>query len=255
MQLGLKLWSTNHHYFDEACRLWNDGFYDYIELTAVTGSYEHSASLWKSLDVPYVIHGPTYGQGFSLAHKEREDENMQRMAEVQKFADLLNAPLIILHPGVEGDLSECARQLNLISDPRIAIENKPYVVTGGLVCNGYLPEHLAFLKEQSNIKICFDVGHAFCAANSLKKSPLPFIKRFIELKPDIYHLMDGHKDGIYDIHLNLGKGDFDFEEILPLYPEDCLITLETDKNFEDTLVDFEEDVNFLRGVLSNAHAL
>lgn len=253
-QIGLKLWSTNHHYFEEAKRLWDAGFYDFIELTAVTDSYESHASLWKTLDIPYVIHGPTYAQGLSLAHRDKEVENRERIEEVQRFADLLNASIIILHPGVEGDLKETARQLNLIGDSRVAIENKPYVVTGDLVCNGYLPEHLLYLKEKCGVKTCFDVGHALCAANSLKREPDPFIHQFLELGPEIYHLMDGIREGVYDVHLNLGRGEFDLEKIISLYPDECLITLETEKKSCDDLICFEEDVNYFRGALSNIHA-
>lgn len=255
IKLGLKLWSTNDHYFKEACRLWEEGVFDFIELTAVCGSYEQYARLWKTLKVPYIIHGPTYNQDFSLADPSKEKENRRRFADVQRYADLLEAPIIILHPGVEGDLNETARQLNLIQDKRIAIENKPYFVKGDLVCNGYLPEHLAFLKQSCGVKLCFDIGHAKCAANALKLEHLPFIKKFLDLKPDIFHLLDGYEKGIYDEHINLGEGEFNFNEILPLYPKNCMITLETAKKFRDNLSDFENDVNFLRGVLSNTHVI
>ena len=174
---------------------------------------------------------------------------------MQKFADLLDAPIIILHPGVEGDLNETARQLKNIRDSRIAIENKPYyTVSGDQVCNGYLPEHLAFLKETCGVKLCLDVGHAYCAANALKVDRDTFFRQFLELEPEIFHLMDGHQEGVSDIHLNLGKGEFDLKQIISCYPKGSLITLETDKQSQSNLSDFEEDVSYFRGALSSIHA-
>lgn len=253
MQIGLKLWSTNQHYIPEVKRLWEEKVFDYLELTAVIGSYDSHAHLWKELNIPTIIHGPTFSQDFSFAHKDLEQANMQKMHEVQKFADLLDAPIMIFHPGIEGDLNECARQINLVADKRIAIENKPYIVTGERICNGYLPEHIAFLKEMCGVQFCFDIGHALCAANSLKLEHIPFVKQFLELKPEVFHIMDGYNKGVLDIHLNLGRGEFPFTQILPLYPKEGIMTIETDKSSKQTLHDFEEDVNFLRGVLSTTH--
>jgi len=56
--------------------------------------------------------------------------------------------------------------------------------------------------EKLGVEFCFDFGHAVCAANSLKKKPMEFIKEFLELKPRLYHLTDGFFKNEKDEHLH-----------------------------------------------------
>ncbi|MCH9609908.1 MAG: hypothetical protein S4CHLAM45_13660 [Chlamydiales bacterium] len=242
MKIGLKLWSTNEFYFAEAQRFWEENLIDFIEITAVIGSYEPFAPLWKSLAIPYVIHAPTFSHGVSFSQKEREKTNLKAMEEVFCFADLLQASTIIIHPGGEGKIEETIRQINLMKDSRLAIENKPYRMSSGHLSNGYLPEEIALIKRECGTQFCLDISHAICAANSLKKEHFPFLEQFFALKPDIYHVMDGKLEDEVDEHLHLGKGSYPLRQIISMIPKEALVTIETDKDSQDHLEDFEEDV-------------
>jgi hypothetical protein len=44
--IGLKLWSTNENYIEEAKRLFDNGIYQYIELYVIPNSFE-KIDLWK----------------------------------------------------------------------------------------------------------------------------------------------------------------------------------------------------------------
>lgn len=243
---GLKLWSTNKHYIDEAMRLYELGFYNYIELYSVPGSYNDFIRFWKELEVPYSIHGPHYRSGLNLSQKECKSKNLRLVEEALKFADTLNARNIIFHPGVDGDTEETVIQLNEIKDRRILIENKPCMaLDGGLRCNGSSPEEINFIMKHANVGFCLDIGHAVCAANACKIFPLDYVRTFITLNPVMYHLTDGDYYSLYDRHDHFTKGNFPIKEICNLLPDKCYITVETVKDSNDNLNDFIEDINYL----------
>ncbi len=246
---GLKLWSINENYIKEAISLYKQGIYNYIELYTVPDSYNNFIDLWKTLDIPYIIHAPHYYGGLNLARKENKDKNIRLIGEVIKFADSLKARYIIFHPGVAGDINETVLQLNEIADSRILIENKPYyALKDGLVCNGSSPEEIKFIMEMANVGLCLDMGHAICSANVYKIDPLDYIKGFINLKPMMYHLTDGDYTGLYDSHKHFGIGNLPVKAILDILPLNCYITIETEKNSQDSLSDFVEDIEYLRRV-------
>ena len=124
---GLKLWSINtDSYYEEAKKLYQEGVFDYIELYVVPGSLD-SLPKWKVLNIPFIIHAPHFAHVFNLAKKEKEKSNLEIYKEVKQFADELNAPFIIFHGGIDGDINETARQLANFNESRALIENKPYV--------------------------------------------------------------------------------------------------------------------------------
>ena len=245
-KLGLKLWSINENYIKEAVRLYEKGIYRYIELTVVPGSYDKFINLWKSLDIPYVIHAPNFlNGGLNFAKRESLDKNFEMVNETLRFADKLEAKTIIFHPGVSGNIKETALQMGKIKDSRVVVENKPHRALGGkLICNGYSPFEIKLVIENAGVGFCFDIGHAINSANSQKIDPWKYLDDFNRLHPKIYHLSDGNFDSIYDEHIHLGKGNCDINRILKLIPLGGFVTVETAKDFKDSLVDFEKDVSF-----------
>ena len=84
------------------------------------------------------------------------------------------------------------------------------------------------------------------SANAQKIDPFFYIKEFLKLKPKMFHISDGDMNGVYDEHQNIGKSSFDLKRILSLIPKDSVISVETNKNFENSLKDFEQDVASLK---------
>jgi endonuclease IV len=245
-KLGLKLWSTNLSYIKEIQRLYAFGVFDYIELFSVPETYE-TISTWKSLKVPYVIHGPHYTKGLNFADKNCFEKNLQLVAQAQKFADELGAEIIIFHPGVSGDIDQTIFQLNKINDPRIVIENKPYFgIVDNIICNGSSPAEIEKILKQTNVGFCLDFAHAVFAANALKIDKIKFIEQFMQLEPKMFHVTDGQWDGVFDEHPNLGQGNFEFDKLKKFFSPNSMITIETKHNYLDSLRDFEEDVRFLK---------
>jgi len=256
-KIGLKLWSTNKQYVHEAQRLFDQGFCNYIELFAVPDSFDEHIKLWAGLKIPYIIHAPHSAVGLNLANKDAREQNKVLINETLKYADALSASTIIFHSGGNGNIDETIYQLKEINDSRITIENKPYLgspvrgVSG--LCNGYSSEEIKKIIEQVGTMFCLDMGHAIYAANALNVDSMEYLKQFMLLSPQMFHLADGDWMGKYDHHKHLGKGDFPLKDILVLLPSDAVISLETPHAFADRLDDFDDDVRYLRNILLEVH--
>ena len=252
IKLGLKLWSINECYIEEAHRLYKENYFDFIELYIIPNSYNKYADIWSNIKIPFVIHAPHFREGFNLAKPEKETVNLLYANESLKFADLLDSKIIIFHPGIAGSIEETVKQINLIDDRRIVIENKPYyALQDELICNGNSVEEVKYIINNANIGFCLDVGHAFCSANARNIPPLPYLKEFINLNPKIYHLTDGDICSIFDKHEHFGNGNYNIKEILNILPDECMITIETVKDSKTSLIDFQNDIEFLRNIIND----
>ena len=252
-KIGLKLWSINtDSYYEEAKRLYSQGGFDYIELYVVPDSLD-TLLKWEKLNIPFIIHAPHFAHGFNLAKKEKEESNLAIYREVKQFADELDAPYIIFHGGIDGDIKETARQLANFNEPRALIENKPYVALpnkmGGEFCRGYNIDEIKLVKETAKCGFCLDFGHAICAANSLEVNVYEYCKDFLQFEPNMYHLTDLNDiTSPYDSHLHLGTGELDFKQIFDMIPNESYITFETVKNSKEKLDDFIEDMQWLKNL-------
>jgi len=255
-KIGLKLWSSNKNYVIEAQRLFDNGNCHYIELFVEPGTLDSCVEIWKVLKIPFIIHAPHFTQGVNLAKAENFEQNITYAREALRFADELGAGLVIFHPGVAGDIKETIRQLRVINDKRILIENKPYSsCDGNYVCNGHSPEEIAFIMKEVGVGFCLDVSHAVCAANSKKTDPIVYLGKFLKMRPLVFHIADGDWGGIYDEHEHIGRGSFRFDEVFTLLPLGAMVTIEARHDFKDSLVDFEEDVAVLKGIINQSEVL
>jgi deoxyribonuclease-4 len=248
-KLGLKLWSTNEHYIEEALRLYQGRSYDYIELFVVPGTHTTHGKMWAAVGIPFIIHAPHYDKGMNLAKREQFDGNMVLAREALAFADTLRAETVIFHPGVEGDIVETARQLTGLHDPRIVVENKPHFGFHGVLCNGSSPEEIRYVMREARVGFCLDIGHAICSANTKKADPIAYLNEFLALEPTMYHLTDGQYSGTEDRHDHFGRGNYPLTDILTLLPQGSMITIETVKDSETDLNDFEKDINFVKTIV------
>jgi sugar phosphate isomerase/epimerase len=250
-ELGLKLWSTNVDFIPIARQLHDNGVYRYIELYTVPDTFRANIGKWKEVEIPFAIHAPHSGHGMNLAQAERSATNGVLIGESRRFADTLKAERIIIHPGVGGDIHETARQMAACKEGRFVIENKPYFsIYDHSVCNGYSPQDIRFVMEETGVGFCLDFGHAICAANALKLDRIEWVSTFARMKPVMYHVSDGDYEGVADKHLSLGRGDYRLDELMRFVPVDAMVTLETEK--DENLRLFQEDVRILSGHLGAA---
>ena len=249
-KIGLKLYSINDFYIKEAADFYEKEIYSFIELLPVPGSSEVTLSWWKAFRVPFVVHAPHFSHGVNLGRRKLFDANMEVVKETLGFADALKASHIVFHPGTEGDIRESARQLKAINDPRVLVENKPYkTVDGRFRCIGGSHEEIKFVMETAGVGFCLDIGHAISYAKNIGADWYKYLLGFSAMKPVMYHVSDGTTDSGTDTHEHIGAGDYAWDKILPLIPPDSLVTIETQKDSKDDLLDFKEDARNYRRLI------
>ena len=248
LKLGLKLWSINTDaYLREAVKLYARKVFDYLEIYFVPGS-EMTAGEWKSTGIPCIVHAPHSRHGINLAAADHEAYNRATFAAVRKFADALSAPEIIAHGGVLGSIAEIVRQLKLVGDSRILIENKPYlpIDRSDIKLAGSTPEEIAEIITGIDCGLCLDIGHMVASANAHKANWRDYFKAFLALRPKMFHLSDIQTDSDIDQHLHFGCGALPIREVLSQLSADAVISIETARDSKDNLDDFARDVEWLR---------
>lgn len=249
MKIGLKLYSTDVALIHDASELKAKDFFDFVELYVIPGSYGNTIEKWKDLGVQYVIHAPHSYHGINFAQADKWETNYKNFKETQQFADTLGSEIIIVHGGNNGSFDETVRQLKLLNENRIVLENKPKIGIADELCVGWsLLEFRHAIDSGVVHGTALDFGHATCAAASMRVDVMGVVQGFMEFNPKIYHLADGDVLSEKDMHLNLGKGNFNLAELIAVIPPDAYLTIETARKRSNGLKDFIEDVLLLRRI-------
>lgn len=247
---GLKLFSTNTNLIAEALLL-KDQYFNYVELYIIPGSYEKTISAWKEFNIPFVIHAPHTVHGVNLARSAFKATNINRMREVQHFADELRAGIVIVHGGNNGDINEAIEQLRIIDDDRIIVENKPKIGLLDERCIGWSPMEFNQLRKAGVLNgIALDFTHAICAARATENDEWELIRSLMEFEPKIFHISDIDAFSHKDMHLNFGKGSLNLRQCFSFVPPDSLVTIETPREDVGSLIDFVKDIQYLQRILS-----
>jgi endonuclease IV len=236
-------------FVDQILKIIRDEIYDFVQLIVFSDSYDdtHAIIQEKMQGIRSVIHAPFYD--IDTGNSDLLESNLRKLKDAQKFADLLCSDIIILHPG-RGDgeeyLSETIRQIKMINDPRIVVENLPYNPQGHLL-HGSSPENIKRIIDETGCKFCFDFAHATCAANSLGRNVYDDFAKYNALQPILYHLSDGDFSEIIDEHLHLGLGNYDIAKILKKFTsENSEIVLET-RHANPTITDlWLKDMQYIK---------
>lgn len=250
-RIGLKLWSVNTDaYLREACRLYADEVFDYLELYCVPGS-EATAPLWRATGIPCIVHAPHSARHHvNLADKASEAHNRRCIDEARRFADRLDVPIIIVHGGILGQTEEIIRQMRCFNDSRFLIENKPWLPLGNESTHlaGSTPDEIRTIMEGVGCGFCLDIGHMVASANAHGEDWQEFYAAFLELKPEMFHLSDLMSESQLDQHLHFGHGTLPLPAIIKRMPSDSRISIETAKDTLDNLLDFESDSKILNSL-------
>lgn len=249
LKLGLKLWSVNTEMIPYAKKLYANGVFDYIELYAVPGTFDRTIAEWKSFSGPYLVHSPHNAHGFNLAQEELRQKNKEKFAEVKSFADALKSLWIVVHGGNNGSLDETIAQFIELDDERILVENKPMTGLSGELCIGFSADDIAKICRSARLSgVVLDFGHAFCAANSLGKDPMEWVKTFLGLPIKMFHIGDGDRHSVLDSHQHFGEGNLPIEEFLKCIPDESMVSVETRMDPQQQLQDCAVDFSFLRNL-------
>lgn len=248
-KIGLKLHSNEVDQIPNVIKI-KDNYFDFIELYIIPGSYKKTINNWRNIEIPFVIHAPHSFHGINFARADMWTANQHNFNEARLFADSLDPDIIIVHGGNNGTFNETLRQIVMLGENRIVLENKPKVGLGDEVCSGWSPSEFQKGINAGIIKgTVLDFGHAACVACSLDIDVMGLIREFISFKPVVYHLSDGDSNSEKDMHLNLGKGNLNIEKFISVVPDEGLLTIETPRDKSNGLDDFINDIGFLRGLV------
>lgn len=251
-KIGFKLYSTDTALIPDSAKLLKEAFFDYIELYIIPGSFENTITKWKGFECPYVIHAPHSFHGINLAKAEMRENNLINFREAQLFADELDSDIIIVHGGNDGSLDETIRQIGLMHENRIALENKPMRGLNGEFCVGCSPDEFRKISRAGILKgIVLDFGHAIYYSAFSGSDYHAVIAEFTEFSPLLFHLSDGIYSSHADVHLNIGEGEFNIRELLSFIPQNARLSLETPRVSERGLQDFADEVRLLNGIMDD----
>ena len=254
---GLKLWSTNVEMIDEAQRLFDNDVYNYIELFVVPGSAATCLSAWQSLDIPTVLHAPHSYAGLNMSLRDNESKNRDMIGETEQFRQALSPKNTIFHPGIGGTVEETICQIVSFKGQyeelfaSALIENKPRIGLQGESCVGSTPEDVERIMSSTGVGFCLDIGHAIYASVAHERDAFEMLDAFMRLEPSMYHISDGLMDSPKDMHLRFGEGNFPLKRIMNNISDASLVTIETSKDLERTLADYDEDVQYIKNVSSS----
>lgn len=249
-KLGLKLWSVNtDYYYEEAKKLYNRGIFDYIELYVVPDTIG-TIKKWQKLNIPFMLHAPHFAHGLNLAVENKFEFNRQIYKQVEIFRQELNAKYTVVHSGIEGNIDEVIRQLNIIKPKNFIIENKPYIAPLGdnKLCRGYSVEEISEIINRTSCGFCLDIGHAICSANSQGKEPYSYIEEFNKLNPVMYHISGNDINSDKDKHLHFHQGNYNYKKIFDIINNNSYVSIETNKDNKTNLDDFIKDIEWLNAL-------
>ncbi|MBO5284809.1 MAG: TIM barrel protein [Alphaproteobacteria bacterium] len=260
-RFGLKLWSKdfvkNIDFVADAEKALKEGKFDYLELFALPFLFEEIKEEVKARfgQIKTIIHASHAMQGLDLAVKEEFDNNKKRLEAAQQFADLLNAEMIILHPGCgvgEACLAESIRQFKAMNDARLTVENLPaYCSQTKRLLHGVTVEEIKRFIEETGAKFCLDFSHAICGANSSKRDIYEVLSGFKALKPSMYHLCDGEVESTNDSHLHYGEGNYDLRRLVREFTDEgALLTMETGHGIPNDVQPWLDDISYIRRVIA-----
>ncbi|MFH1608011.1 MAG: TIM barrel protein [archaeon] len=209
---------------------------DFFEIQAIqTNDY----SFLKNFSLPMMIHAENARWNVDLSDKSKKDFNLKAINFARKIADFSGSKKIIIHPGMKKgrlfSIDSTIEFLKEVNDKRILVEN---IIEGV----GSFPEDIKEIIKETKVGFCFDVNHAIECARGSKLEVFEVIKDFLKLNPSHFHI--GGQNG-YKTHLSLKDFDYDWKEILSLYPKNSEITLETTIGAKEV----EEDVKFIKKII------
>ena len=259
-KFGVKLWSKdfikNKDFAMKSINAIKEGFFDYIELFALPNSYEDLHTIIKSemKNIQTIIHAPHSCFDLDTGNSALLKQNQGKLKSSQQFADLLDADVIILHPGFyEGEkfLEESIRQFKIFNDRRIAVENMPsYCSSTNKALHGSSPAQIKRFMTETRCQFCLDFSHAICAANAYKRDIFDDLREYQKLNPYMYHMCDGDLNSDNDEHRHYGQGNYPLETLINNYTsDDAYITMETGNSIPTSITPWIDDIKYLKNLM------
>lgn len=170
----------------------------------------------NSYDMRFSVHAPFSDLNLASLNPRIRKSAIDQVREAIQISSELGIDIITIHPGYKSPLGVYFEEIFLITDKEsikqldkigqefnvtLALENMPKMWIS--LCHD--ANQMMELVKETEIKLCFDIGHANISGT---------IKDIMGLKEDFanIHIHDNHGDR--DYHLVLGEGNIDIPGIL-----------------------------------------
>lgn len=169
-----------------------------------------------SYDIKFAVHAPFSDLNIASLNPKIRENSVAQVNESIRICNDLGIELVTLHPGYKSPLGayflDKIKEMNKKSLMEIdragkehgvvlALENIPKMWIS--LCSD--AKEMKELIDGTNLKICFDVGHAHISGT---------VEGFLDLKEDFVNLHLHDNNGDKDKHLVLGQGNINLKEIL-----------------------------------------
>jgi sugar phosphate isomerase/epimerase len=173
--------------------------------------------LLPSYDIECSVHTPLSDVNIGSMNPRMREAAMSEVISAIECTGRLGFGPFTLHPGFYTPLGMVNKSAaKAVSRSSLEIIDKAAKENGVLVALENMPdmpismvttpEELLASIEGTEIKICFDLGHANTTGN---------IESYFALKDRIVNIHIHDNNGKYDQHLAIGNGNIDFKSILP----------------------------------------
>lgn len=174
----------------------------------------------KSFGMKYSIHAPICDINIASLNDKMRKASVDEMIKTIECANKMDIKTVTIHPGIYSmvlyEVKGISEELARSSLKKIAKAADQYGVTAAIenmpsfaVMMGQTPEGLLDLIEDTELKVCFDIGHA---------NTMGMINGFIDLFQDKQHRLANihiHDNmGDKDAHMTIGDGNIDFYNVL-----------------------------------------
>ncbi len=195
-----------------------EAFYGWEIVAEKKHGYEHKDEMIDVLsttDMTLQLHAPLNDINIASINPTIRDASIEEVKRSLELASAVGVNVVTVHPGLYSPLAiycddilelslDSLKRLKITAEDfgvKLAVENLPEMWL--TLCSE--PEEIKELLQNSDLGFCLDIGHAYTAGR---------LQDFLEfsIKPVNVHLHDN--EGGDDIHLPLGDGEIDFQNIL-----------------------------------------
>jgi sugar phosphate isomerase/epimerase len=170
----------------------------------------------KSYDMHFTVHAPFSDLNLASLNPRIRQSSIDQVTEAIRISSDLGIEIITIHPGHKSPLGayfedkfiktniESIRELDKTQKEYgviLALENMPRMWIS--LCHD--AKQMKELIEGTDIKLCFDFGHAYISDT---------VYEILDLKEDFINIHIHDNNGDRDHHLVLGEGNMDIPDIL-----------------------------------------
>jgi len=170
-----------------------------------------------SYKMSYSVHAPICDINIAALNEKIRKASLEETRKTMEHANRMGVKMITIHPGVYSTSLDNVREFSIewakISLKEIERYAAEYGITAAIenmpsfrIMMGQTPQELLELIDGTDLKICFDIGHA----NTIGKID-DFIDAFGSRIANI-HIHDNM--GKNDDHMTIGDGTIDFVSVL-----------------------------------------